>query len=254
MVRLSLDPTLWQSRIPVFAAGKMCETVQSDSNADRRDLASMGSSGAYEKERSANEAEAPHADVTQAGFARARTLCLKRYSFDARELSKCRRADSSVPSRTPQDPDRHPRLSTRSLRAAACRSGRPTLVWRPLARARHCWRSPSGEWRASVRRTRCPPHLRRERCGDGERRRVTRLRPACVDRGEEAGRRLRARGAQRDRGNRRIRSRRAVCPARIRDSHGRRETRRPRHHRIAVRGVDERSAFSVPSCDGCSAG
>ena len=60
----------------------------------------------------------------------------------------------------------------------------------------------------------------------------------------------------RDRGNGRVRPRRAVRPARLRDRIGGRQARRPRHHRVALRGSQGRrhpprgAAAAVPVAEG----
>ena len=114
----------------------------------------------------------------------------------------------------------------------------------------------SREWCRSVRRARRAPHVRGERRRNRKRRRVPRLRSSAVGRGRKTGRRLCARGTQRDRGNGRVRPRGAVRQARPCHSDRGRQARRPRHHRIAVCGPEERhdpslrAAEAVPVVEG----
>ena len=66
--------------------------------------------------------------------------------------------------------------------------------------------------------------------------------------------RPRPRRAQRDRGDRRLRPRRAVRPPRPRDRLGRRQAGGARHDRDAVRRLRQPRPSCAPSCAGCSAG
>ena len=77
-------------------------------------------------------------------------------------------------------------------------------------------------------------------------------RPLAARKQARAG--LRPRRAQRDPGDRRVRSGRPVHPPRARDRLDRRQARRPRHHRNALLRIVRHAHCCAPSCGGCSTG